>query len=389
MVDQIEKIISQAVENGDTAGANVLVMKNGQELAYVQCGFRDMENKIPMNRDTIFRLYSQSKPVTAAAAVLLASRGMLDLGAWLSDFFPEYAVMYVNADGQRHEASKHITIRDLLNMTSGLAYPDGNTEGGRQSGTVFWELGNRLYSDSPMTTEEFARRMAHTELCYEPGERFMYGASADVLGAVIEKVSGMSFRDFLRKNFFEPLEMADTDFYVPEEKRHRLAKVYDYSDNGLYELRTDHLGLRYDRDAIPSFQSGGAGLCSTLDDYAKFAGMLMSGGMYLGRKIMPEAAVRFLTKGGIDLQLSCQLAEGWGGLTGYTYGNLMRVCSNEAQASLFASKGEYGWDGWLGTYFSNEPQHGITLLFGTQQAGIGRTGVLVRKIKNLVMSELT
>ena len=116
--------------------------------------------------------------------------------------------------------------------------------------------------------------------------------------------------------------------------------------------------------------------------------MLMNGGEYNGIRIMPQAAVRFLAHGGLAPHQKRQLAEGWGWMTGYTYGNLMRVCDDESMTSLFSAKGEYGWDGWLGTFFSNEPAHGITLLFGTQQAGVGRSGVLVRKIKNIVMSSL-
>ena len=117
--------------------------------------------------------------------------------------------------------------------------------------------------------------------------------------------------------------------------------------------------------------------------------MLMNGGRFNDRQILSPAAVRFLTHGGLKKEQMPQLEEGWGWMRGYTYGNLMRVCEDESMTTLFSSKGEYGWDGWLGTFFSNEPAHGITLLFGTQQAGVGRSGVLVRKIKNIVMSELT
>ncbi len=389
MKERILDAIKSAVENGDTAGANVLVIHNGHEAAYCGYGYADLENRAELRRDTIFRLYSQTKPITAAAVTALAEEGRIDLGAWLSDYLPEFAAAYVNRDGKRTEARNHVTICDLMNMTSGIPYPSDDSEGGKQSGAVFWEIGQRLYSDNPVTTAEFARKMASVDLCYEPGERFMYGASADILGAVIEKVSGMSFRDFLMERFFLPLGMCDTDFYVPAEKSSRLAKVYDYTDNGLRELRTDHLGLRYDRDVLPAFLSGGAGLCSTADDYARFAQMLMNGGEFNGKRILSRAAVRYLTHGGLTPSQKPQLIESWGWLRGYTYGNLMRVCDDESMTALFSSKGEYGWDGWLGTFFSNEPQHGITLLFGTQQAGIGRTGTLVRKIKNIVMTELT
>lgn len=388
MHKKIAAALDEAVKNGDTAGANVLVMKNGVEQIYCESGFRDIENKIPMTRDTIFRLYSQTKPVTAAAAMLLVSQGKIDLGAWLSDYLPQYGSPVVNTDGNNAPAARPLLVSHLLNMTSGIPYPDDMTAGGRQSGAVFWETENRLFSDDPMTTAEFAEKMSGVPLTSESGERFMYGASADIMGAVIENVSGMSFRDFLMKNFFEPLEMNDTDFYVPSDKSHRIAKVYDYSENGLAETKTNHLGLMYDRNAVPAFQSGGAGLCSTLDDYSKFAQMLLDGGCYKGRKILPKTAVDHLTKGSLTEVQKEQLLQGFSWMSGYNYGNFMRICEDENKAVLFSSKGEYGWDGWLGTFFSNEPAHGITLLFGTQQIGVGKTGTLVRRIKNIVMSEL-
>ena len=148
------------------------------------------------------------------------------------------------------------------------------------------------------------------------------------------------------------------------------------------------MGLRYLREIPPAFESGGAGLCSTLDDYSHFGTMLLNGGIYEGKRIMPECAVRYMTAGGLTKEQIPQLQEGWAWMRGYTYGSLMRVCRDESQVTLFSSRGEYGWDGWLGTFFSNEPEHGITLLMGVQQVGIGRTGTLVRKLKNLVMSEI-
>ena len=390
MKDKILAILKQAVENGDTAGANVLVLVNGKEVLYCEYGMRDLENHVPLSRDTIFRLYSQTKPITAAAVMLLAARGKVDLSAGLSDYLPEFEAMYVNENGVRKAAVHCITVRDLMNMTSGLAYPDEGTEGGRQSGKVFRVIDERLFSENPVTTAEFAEMMAQNDLCFDPGERFMYGTSADILGALVEKVSGMSYREFLIENLFQPLEMTDTDFYVPAEKSSRLAKVYDYSPNGLVEVKTNHLGLIYDRNIIPAFQSGGAGLCSTLDDYSKFAAMLINGGQYNGKCILPKAAVRYLTESSpLPSDKAKQLVDAWGWMTGYAYKNLMRICADAKNASIFSSNGEYGWDGWLGTFFSNEPAHGVTLLFGTQQIGVGKTGTLVRKIKNIVMSELT
>ena len=121
-------------------------------------------------------------------------------------------------------------------MTSGIAYPDLTTEGGRQSDKVFGELGQRLYSENPMSTREFSRKMGKIDLCFEPGEKFMYGASADILGALIETVSGKSFGEFLQKSLFDPLGMKETGFFVPEQKRNRLARVYEDTENGLVEV---------------------------------------------------------------------------------------------------------------------------------------------------------
>lgn len=389
MTHMLNELMQSAVANGDTAGVNLLVLKNGKEVFYGDAGYRDLANQKPVTRDTIFRLYSQTKPVTAVAVMVLVSQGKIDLGGEVSDYLPEFKDLYVNKDGKRTPASRPMLVRDLMNMTSGLAYPNDITEGGRQSDKVFAQIDKRLYSDHPVTTAEFSRMMAKVDLCFEPGEQFMYGTSADILGALVEKVSGVSFGDFLRKNLFEPLEMNDTGFFVPKEKTDRLSLVYDYCGSGLKEVKTDHLGLRYMRETPPSFESGGAGLCSTLDDYSHFGTMLLNGGAYKGIRILPEAAVKFLTSGGITDVQKPQLEAGWTWMRGYTYGNLMRVCEDESRVTLFSSKGEYGWDGWLGTFFSNEPQHGITLLMGVQQVGIGRTGTLVRKMKNVVMSELT
>ncbi len=382
----ITKLIKSAVDNGDVAGANVLVLKNGEEKAYAQYGYADIENQKLIERDTIFRLYSQTKPVTAAAAVLMASRGEIDIAADIADYLPEFSQQYVNTDGEIKAAKRRITVRDLLNMTSGIPYPDDSSEGGRQSGAVFWEICQKLHTDSPVTTREFSEKMAKNFLVFEPGERFMYGASADIMGALIERVSGVSLRDYLLENFFKPLSMNDTDFYVPQEKQSRLAKVYDYSENGLKENITEHLGLKYYRDEIPVFQSGGAGLCSTVDDYGKFASMLINGGLYNGRRIMSEKAVKYLTGCTLDEDKLWQYHQWWDWLSGYSYGNFMRVCCDESKTSLLSEKGEYGWDGWLGTFFSNEPKSGISLIVGVQQTGVGRSGTLVRKIKNLIMS---
>ncbi len=389
LYDKVYSILKSAVDQNIAAGINVLVLQNGEEKLYCECGYRDLENKIPMKRDTILRMYSQTKPVTSAAAMLLVSEGKIDLAANVREYLPFFKQSYVNRNGKRTLSSSDITIRDLMNMTSGLPYPNDNDAAGIQCGNIYNTIAERLYSDNPVTTEEFAEMASSADLSFEPGEQFMYGISADIMGAVIEKVSDMRFGEFLKKRFFEPLEMNDTAFYVPAEKADRLSKVYDYCEHGLTESKTDHLGLRYQRDAQPAFESGGAGLCSTLDDYSHFAQMLINSGTYKNQRIMPEYAVKRMTSGGLNqIQKPYLISQGWDWLTGYSYGNFFRVCENENITSLFSGKGEYGWDGWLGTFFSNEPEYGITYLLGVQQFCLGNTQTYTRRIKNIIMSEL-
>jgi len=282
-------------------------------------------------------------------------------------------------------------VFDLLRMTSGLVYPDDVTEAGRQTAAVFEEMDRRLYTEQAMTTREVADALAGCILAFEPGSSWRYGTSADVLGAVVEVISGMKFGDFLEKELFKPLGMKDTAFWVPQEKQGRLAAAYETvvgkDGDSLLRYEGNNLAIRNGMDKPPAFESGGAGLASTLDDYMRFARMLMQGGTLDGVQILKPATVRYMTGG--DLMEAQQIAfEKWIGLEGFSYGNLMRVCKKPGRTSFIAREGEYGWDGWLGLYFANFPKEKMTFLMGTQKKDAG-TFALTRKLRNLVLSELT
>ena len=273
-----------------------------------------------------------------------------------------------------------------MNMTSGLPYPGGEGSSA-QVAEIFTDIDRRLRTDNPVTTKEFCERLGKVDLEFEPGDRFMYGTSADVLGGVIENVTGMKFGEFLKENIFDPLGMTDTGFWVPEGKRDRLAKVYrtNYAEWKVEHCPTNHLGIDYNLDREPAFQSGGAGLVSTLDDYAKFATMLQNGGELNGRRILSRSAVRYMTSPSLtDHQ---RRGFDWQGLNGYSYGNLMRNLVDPGQAVTMGEKGEYGWDGWLGCYFLNCPQSGLTILLGTQRTDSG-TSAMARKVVNAVWTEI-
>ncbi len=427
--EQLESVMRQAVADCDVAGVNLLVEKDGEEICYCEAGMADVEKGKPMRRDTILRLYSQTKPITAAAVMILMERGMIDLCQPVSDFLPAYRQMKVWENGRLRPALAQIRIFDLLKMTSGMLYPDIQVEAGRQPASVFAEMDRRLLTDHAMTTREVADALAGCGLAFEPGSSWHYGTSADVLGAVVEAVSGMSFAEFLKKELFGPLGMTDTAFWVPADRQDRLASVYETvtEPDGTRSLRLytgNHLAIRNDMKEEPAFASGGAGLASTLDDYMKFARMLMNGGTVCGGKtegaaherkvpetiqqdsktfgrqdtaipagreadgrILRPATVRFMTTGELtDAQqqgFNC-----WQNLEGFSYGSLMRVCKKPSRTGFLARQGEYGWDGWLGMYFANFPEERLTILMGTQKRDAG-TFALTRKLRNLVLASLT
>lgn len=180
-----------------------------------------------------------------------------------------------------------VRICDLLNMTSGLMYGgDVTSVCSMETEKLFDRIKEHLYLEDAMTTQEVANRLGLIPLQFQPGESFQYGTSADVLGAVIEVISGKTFGEFLKEEFFEPLDMEDTAFYVPENKQERLAKVYQRTEQGLELYTENHLGIMNAMKQVPAFESGGAGLVSTLDDYAKFAAMLLQEGSYQGKQIL-------------------------------------------------------------------------------------------------------
>ncbi len=376
--EKMQSLLESFVARGEIAGANLLVLKNGRELLYTQAGFADIAAGRSYERDTVVRLYSMTKPITAAAAMILLQRGELDLGMAVGDILPAFREMQVWEGEKKVPACRNLLVKDLLNMTSGLSYP-GTDPAGQESARVYEEAISRLYGKTPMTTRELADRLGRCGLAFHPGEKWMYGTSADILGAVIEEISGIPYGQFLRRELFDPLGMADTGFYVPGEKRSRLAEVYEATPAGIARCVTDNLAICYTLHRPPAFESGGAGLVSTIDDYARFASMLMQG----GQGILTPQTVKFLTDGCLTDWQRDTCCRSWESMRGQTYGNLMRHMVEPGAAMYHGWAGEYGWDGWLGTYFNNSPQNGITVLMTCQRKDAG-TMELTRKMRNIL-----
>ncbi len=382
--EQLTSCLERAVANYEAAGINLLILRNGEEMCYAQAGCADIGTGKPVARDSIFRLYSQSKPITAAAVMLLIDRGLLDPMACVDWFLPGFGnPKVIKADGSTEPALRSPWILELLTMTAGVCYPDADPAG-QAAARVFGEDQAQILAGGGMGTVEFCNRLGEQPLAFHPGTAWRYSTCADILGAVVEVVSEKPFGQFLKDELFTPLGMKDTDFWVPEEKRDRLVTCYRRIPGGLKEHKDLHLAVGcYDRP--PAFESGGAGLVSTLDDYAAFANMLMNGGMHEGKRILSPAAVKFMTAPRLTSEVRRNL---WDSLCGYNYGCLVRVCDRPGSCSIYNEEGEYGWDGWLGTYFANIPGQRITFLLNQNSPDTGTAGV-TRKCRNILAAELS
>lgn len=384
--ETMDRLIRKEVTEGRVKGASALVIHRNKEIYYNAFGYADAERGIPMRRDTIIRLFSMTKPVTAAAVMILMERGELDLWDAVSDYLPEFRSPGVWSEEKQCEipAERELIIWDLLNMISGIPYPDPTHEPGRRMDAVVKNLVRCREQGKTVDTREYMRQIAAVPLCFQPGDRWMYGFSADVLGGIIEAVSGKRFGQFLKEELFEPLGMTDTGFFVPEDKLGRFAQYYEWTDpSGLQPYKGSHLGEYYGKDV--AFESGGAGLVSTLDDYSRFASMLVHKGEHEGRRILGRKTVEFMDRNHLNSRQRETLI--WDSVRGYGYGCLMRVLMDQGVAGYNGSLGEFGWDGWTGNYVAMDFSEDLVFLYFIQRCGAGATPA-VRKLKAVTYGAL-
>ena len=400
-LNNIQTVIDDFTSKNHVAGVNILLCKDNKELGYWQSGYADIFSKKKYERDTICRMYSMSKTVTSVATYKLIEQGKLDLGQPLKDIMPEFWDVNVCTEhgrkGNPHPAARPILIQDLLNMTSGYGYGsycEDSFYGEHQTSDLIEELNNDAEGLCKITTQDFAKKIARIPLNFEPGTDYQYGFSADILGAVIEKVSGKKFSTFLKENIFEPLGMEDTAFYVPKSKQPRLSKIYKsvldpkvIDKFALLPFEGCNLGIQYKMDHAPSFESGGAGLCSTIDDFMKFGLMLLNGGNLDGTQILQPATVDFMTTATLRDDIQQKFNQKMEHLSGYTYCNLLRIATEPGKCKALTTKGEYGWDGWLGPYLGIDPVNKLVVVMTMQKVDAG-TWDLTRKIKNIIYSSI-
>ncbi|KRG16407.1 beta-lactamase [Virgibacillus soli] len=359
---KLQFLLQSFVEKGP-AGCALAVHREGETIFEDFVGVADLETGKPITADTIYRIYSMTKVVTCTAALLLYERGDFLLNDPLEEYLPEFKnpLVYRKSDtGEIYSsaASRSITVKDLFTMTSGLTYPGEGNETERQVAKTMHLLEQQ---NQKMTTRQVSQALAAIPLAFDPGTRWHYGLSHDVLGALIEVISGKSFGQFLQEEIFDPLKMEDTFFRIPNAKKERLCSNYKLDEQGNLIKNTQ---MDANIQTAAQFESGGGGLLSTLHDYSRFAQMLANGGTLDGERIIGRKTIELMATN--QLRPENRKDYNWNYLSGYGYGLGVRVMIDPALGGANSSLGEFGWSGLLGTWVTIDPKEKVSAVYMQQ-----------------------
>jgi CubicO group peptidase (beta-lactamase class C family) len=354
------------VEDGKHAGVITLLARDGKIVDFQTYGYRDLEKQTPMERDTICRVYSMSKIITCAAMLMLFEEGKFNLDDPVAKYLPELKDMKVWTGGTREaprlEALKRpITIKHLLTHTSGMIY-------GAPEGDELAKLWDRADLWTGPGLSNFVSTLSQLPLRHQPGDAYSYGVNQDVLGALIERVSGQKFGAFLEERIFRPLGMKDTGFDVPPDKMHRLAQTYKNGPDG--KLVEDTPIYETSPEAGRGIEAGGAGIFSTAGDFARFAQMLLNGGTLDGKRILGRKTVELMTANHALALPNNQAATRQKG-----FGFGVEVTTDLGRLSVPSSIGQFGWYGAATTYCQIDPKEKILAIALTQHFPFNQHGL--------------
>lgn len=362
--ERLERLVAtqQAyVDDGRLSGAVTLVARHGQVAYFEAFGQSDIESGRPMRTDSIFRIASQTKAIVSVGIMMLQEEGRLLIMDPVSKYLPEFAtttVAVARDDGTYDivPADRPILVRDLLTHTAGIGYGTGvAADRWQAAGIQGWYFADR---DEPIAAT--IERIAGLPFDAQPGTKWVYGYSTDILGVVIEQASGQSLAEFLRQRVFEPLGMGDTHFYLPPEKRERLAVVYSAAEDGNLERAPDPGGMVGQGlyvDGPRKSYSGGAGLLSTARDYARFLQMMLNGGELDGKRLLSPKTVELMT---VDHLHDIPFTNGVGFGLGYS------VVKDLGARGVPGSVGEYGWGGAYHSSYWVDPEEDLLVVYFTQ-----------------------
>jgi len=365
---EIEAALQKAVDSGEVAGAATLVWRDGE--ARTACiGWRDAEARLPVERDTIFRIASMTKPITSVAALMLVEEGRIALTDSITQHAPEFANMRVlnSPDGLLSEtdpAERPITFEDLLTHRSGLTY--GDFHRGPIAQAYREALGDDIDSDVP--PDDWIRRLAALPLIGQPGSAMYYGCSTDLLGFLIARIEGAPLGAVLRRRVFDPLGMNDTSFLVPREKRDRRSAAYGFDDEGRLTKRVTRSGVFVaERPEDMAYESGGAGLWSTVDDYLKFARLFIGTGEVDGVRLLNrETLAMMVTNQLTDSQCANSRLLGMKPFAvgrGFGLGVSVVMETDKTDLMRRGSPGTVSWPGAFGGWWEADPEKGSVLIF--------------------------
>jgi CubicO group peptidase (beta-lactamase class C family) len=367
----IRTVMNRHVTEKQIPGAAGLIARRGK-IAYQEAfGMADVEAGKPMRLDTIHRIYSMSKPITSVAVMMLYEEGKFQLNDPVAKYLPEFAKMQVAVDEKDPQtgkptlktapAKRPVTVRDLLRHTAGLTY-------GFFSDTLVDQEYRKARVLSDLNLAEFVTNLTKIPLLYEPGTRWHYSVSVDVLGRLVEVLSGKPFDQFLQERIFTPLDMRDTGFYVPADKKDRFAKLYSPTKDGKIQpatiCATRQECVEKFPNAVPSYLepptllSGGGGLVSTAYDYLRFCQMLLNKGQYDGKRLLSRKTVQLMSSDNLGT------IPGMGPGAGFGLG--FAVSKAPGEAGMMGSPGEYNWGGAAGTRFWIDPQEELIGIFMIQ-----------------------
>ena len=364
MMKLVQNTLSRFVDAGQIAGCSVKILKDDEVRFEGYFGYANIEKQQKISISTIFPIASMSKVITVAGIMQLYEQGLFKLWDPVSEYLPGFKnpkVAVEKPDGtvELVPARGEVTMRQLFTMTSGVPYPGDDTAAARirRDKEKEWHAGLIAGKDGKLPgTTEICNLVGELPLAFEPGERWMYGFSIDVLGAVIEALSGQTLGEYLKEHIFEPLGMKDTGFFVPAEKQDRIATLYHILDGMKPEPR------EYPSQK-PVFESGGGGLFSTLQDYSRFAQMLLHGGTLNGARILGRKTINLIATD--HLTPAQQATHNWDTQRGYGYGLGVRVMNQPETADINGSVGEWGWDGAFGNWFCVDPKEHLTCVYLT------------------------
>ncbi len=355
---QVDRVAQRYVDEGMIAGAVTLVARNGRLVHLNAIGQQDVASQTPMQTDTLFRIYSMTKPITSVAVMMLWEQGKIRLTDPITRFLPQFEeAMVYSGRGFYTDLDRQPTIQDLLRHTSGLSYADFDNPPFDDE----FPKSDLMFSERDLSLAEFMDELAMLPYVYQPGTQWRYSLATDVLGRIVEVASGQTLADFFHSRIFAPLGMHDTFFHVPAAKRDRLATLYMATEQHPMILAPARIS---DRFFNGRFYGGGGGLVSTALDYLQFAELVRQKGSHNGVRLLGRKTVEYMTQNHLhpDL-LPMVLGEP---MPGFGFGLGFSVVLDPAQTAVVNSVGNHGWGGWASTNFWVDPQEQLIGMVMTQ-----------------------